>query len=337
MLRYLTAVLFASLTTMPLLAQQPSGDKPKQPHPYDIDPKAGPWAICVKSYAGPTSFQLSFDLVSELRRDYQLPAYFYNRGEEARAKENERLEAHRKIRWEGYKKAGLDAPERVYVKKVLHIEDQYAVLVGGYRDMEAARRGLDHLRTLKAPSDRLLDLGFSTGVGSDGNIGGRVKKTYLNPFLTAFVVPNPSIPQAKAPPTQEPTINLRELNSAESYSLFKCPGKWTLVVKSYQGASVIVSKDSEKSLMEKIGLGGKQGDLLEACAKQAHQLAEILRNKQLNLESYVLHTKNLSIVTVGSFENENDPRMYEMMSKLSKLRLEPYETLQSPTPFRVPK
>ncbi|MFL5342606.1 MAG: hypothetical protein ACJ8F7_20935 [Gemmataceae bacterium] len=316
----------------------------QHPHPYDITPDAGAWAICVTSYIGPTAGPLAFDLVSELRssdkdKGYKLPAYLFNRTEELRKQERERVLTQRRQREEFFKQNGIPMPEQRYEKRVLHIDAQYAVLIcdPSFKDIDTARKHLDHIRKLKPPSEKLMNKG-QMYAGGEENRSGPVKPAaygYLNPFQTAFVVPNPTLPPPKPAPSTEPAANLREFNKNEEYNIFKCPGAWTLVVKNYQGATTVVSRDSQRSVVEHND--PRQGDLLEACARQAHQLAEILRNKQLNFDSYVLHTKNMSIVTVGSFDSEKDPRMQQMMGQLSKLRLEPYETLLPPTPFKVPK
>jgi hypothetical protein len=327
-------------SALPDLERQIPGTLP-HPHAYDITPDAGAYCVCVMSYSGPMAGPLAEELVTVLRRDYKLPGYFFDRSEEARLQEKERLDQNRKQRETWYMQNGIPLPDKVVVKRTLHIEAQYAVLVTDktFKDIDTARRALDRIRTLPPPKNtRLMNQGTVAGVDGQGDWAGTARQAYLNPFLTAFVVPNPTVPRQAPPPSDEPVVNLRRLNSAEDYSLFKCPGKWTLVVKSYQGGATFVSKESEKSVLERLGLGGNnQGSLLDAAGRQAHQLAEILRNPQLGFDAYVLHTKDLSIVTVGSFESEKDQRMQQMMGHLAKLRLEPYEQLQPPTPFRVPK
>ena len=340
-------------------------NQPRQPHPYDITPAAGPWAILIKSYSSPPvskeelartggqarsqAYTLAYELVSELRRDYKLPAYFFDRSEETRNQERERLAAQRKQRWELYKNMGLkpeDIPEVAHVKKLQTIDDQYAVIVAAnYPDMDTARRDLEHIRKLKAPSEKLLDKGGRLVPSKDNKA--TTEWTPLNPFETAFVVPNPTSPKAKDnhDAGEEEMAILRELNSNESYSLIhKCPGKWTLVVKVYRGTTIIVSRESEKSVLERAGLRSSRsgGDIMSACGKMAHQFADVLRNKQLSFDAYVLHLKNMSLVTVGSFSSERDPRLIEMMNTLSKLHLQvgtgPTETLVNPPqPFQVPK
>jgi len=329
-------------------SQQPATPQANGPrkwtpdHPYNITPNAGAWAICVMSYSGEKAFYLSEKFVTELRRDYRLPAYFFNRSDVERQKEEVREEEMRKKRWTLYdqlaKQMGHDdpkkvAPQTVHVKKPLRFEDQFAVMIGGYRDMDNARRSLEYVRKLKPPSEELMNRAFVAG---PANGGAEVKSAFINPFQSAFVVPNPTAPKQKPPELDEKQLGftLKELNADETYSLLKCPGNWTLVVKVYRAPTVVLTKGQEKSPLDR----SKSGDLLGASAQQAHQLAEILRTPQLGFESYVLHTNNMSMVTVGSFDGPSDPRMEPLANKLATLKLEPFESLMKPPmPFKVPR
>src|SRR5262249_34330914 len=77
-----------------------------QKHEYEITPQAGPWAINVACFfenfdqperqedlpallAKSRARRLAISFVTILRRDYKLPAYLYNRGDEERSKEQE--------------------------------------------------------------------------------------------------------------------------------------------------------------------------------------------------------------------------------------------------------
>jgi len=62
--------------------------------------------------------------------------------------------------------------------------------------------------------------------------------------------------------------------------------------------------------MEKLSFGKKSGDLLNANAKMAHQVAEKLR--QAGFEAYVLNTEYNSYVTVGGYDSSDDPRLGQM-------------------------
>src|SRR5262245_53744945 len=68
-------------------------------------------------------------------------------------------------------------------------------------------------------------------------------------------------------------------------------------------------------------MGSKSGELLNANAQMAHQLAESLRSKQkgqigLGLEAYLLHTEYSSYVTSGGYDGTDDPKLLQMQQTL---------------------
>ena len=75
-------------------------------------------------------------------------------------------------------------------------------------------------------------------------------------------------------------------------------------------------------------------------AAQAHELADILR-KSLHLETYVLHTRGVSIVTVGNYDSPDDEQFKSMQRQLSGGRLlgsgPAHELSAQPLPMRVPR
>src|SRR5262249_25817790 len=145
---------------------------------YHVRPEAGPWMICTASYTGPEAAQLANKLVTEIRRDYKLPAYYFNRGAEERQKQKEEIDRIRKLSPEG----------RI---RIIRIEDQFAVLVGGYKDMETARKELDRIKKLPPPKSVPQD---SVGISVPQK---GVDRAFLNPFQHSFVVRNPSVPAPK--------------------------------------------------------------------------------------------------------------------------------------------
>ena len=118
------------------------------PADYAVTPQAGPWMVFVASFEGEDSGKLAEEMVTAIRQDYKLPAYLYNRGDEERRKERERVERIREEKRKLYQQYGVadNVPIRV---ATFRVEDQFAVLVGGYKDMDAARKALDQIRKLK--------------------------------------------------------------------------------------------------------------------------------------------------------------------------------------------
>jgi hypothetical protein len=331
-----TAVFLMGLATIAAAQAPPSVPR----HPYDITPEAGPWAICIRSFAEnidtPTNRDftpeelakfladsqarhLAIQFVTELRMDpYKMPAYMFNRGDVERSKEEERMAEERRERME-FKLKNPDlapyAPTKLHYKRLLHIQDQYLVLIGGYRDAEEARRSLDVVKRLKAPSKKFmdkLDAGFQ-----DGSAGGG--SGYMNPFIMAFVVPNPTNKEKLHPPPRDPneTIPMEELNAHNPFSPLGHAGKWTLLIKEYHIPNPVLGRNDHGQSVD----FQKTGKMYELLGKQAESLATLLRNPRFGLEAYVIHSKFASFVTVGIFDSPQDPRLSSVQGALSTLTL----------------
>ncbi|MCI0682387.1 MAG: hypothetical protein L0Y71_09800 [Gemmataceae bacterium] len=214
--------------------------------------------------------------------------------------------------------------------KVKHIPVQCAVLVGGYPDENAAHRALLRIKDLPAPDqDKVkMDVKFY-GRDEDPNRPGRLKKDsgvamYVNPFKRAFVCRNPSIRQELAPESANDGMDmktLRRLNNGEPYTLLNCKKPITLAIKQFQTFTTVQTRD-EPSVLQKFGFLTREGEGVDQAAHDAHTLAEYLRNS--NLEAYVLHTKFSSVVTVGGFDNLEDPNLRAMEATLRQ-RLPAFE------------
>ncbi len=273
------------------------------PSALTVTAQAGPWMICAASYGGPPSRGQAEELAAEIRTRYNLPAYVFNRTAEERRQEHERVERLKEERRKQLEAAGLPPDTPVHIKTV-RIEDQYAVLVGGYKDDVTARKELDRIRTLK-PSDKYLQTAYVPDAKT-----GKMREEAINPFRGAFVCRNPAVPVEKPKADDGPDPRLKKYNAGEPYSLLKCPKPFTLVVKAYKGVAKVQSQSSSGSVMEKMGMGREFGNVLNANANQAHEVAEFLR--KFGVEAYVLHTEYNSYVTVGGFDAVDDPRLAQL-------------------------
>jgi hypothetical protein len=158
--------------------------------------------------------------------------------------------------------------------------------------------------------------------GADGKAV--IEKTHLNPFGQAMVVQNPVAPrQTVSNPTGLDPFVVR-LNEGRPYSLLKATKGWTIGVKSFAAPIQFASRDSQPSVMERMGFT-KGADVLRAGAEQAEVLAKALREMKgpdrqpLHLEAFVLHTRSASLVTVGQFDAPNDPALLETRRVLESL------------------
>jgi hypothetical protein len=297
---------------------------------YAITPEAGPWMILVTTYVGSEAPQLAHQMILEIRSRYDLPAYLVNRGAEQRRKQQDELDQVRK-----------QFPNYTGPIRHTRVQEQCAVLVGGYKDMDAAHRALREIKKLPPPSSEKL-MAVLAQAGPPQKIGDEEKSllegTFVNPFPNSFVVRNPSVPQERKTENKNDPF-LKKLNAHEGFSLFRCKKSWTLIVATYQGMHTIQPTGASSkvtSLFDNLW-GSNTGELLEASGQNAHNLADALR--KLGIEAYVLHTRWGSLVTVGGFDRPDDPRIEQVQRSLaSNVQLgQNVQMLAQPVPMEVPR
>jgi hypothetical protein len=303
---------------------------------FAVTPEAGPWMICAASYQGPDAPELANKLCIYLRTHRYEATYVFNRGNEERKQLQEELD-----RWQ---REHPGVPRRW---RLAHMqEEQLAVLIGGFRSLEAASAELKNVRKLDLP-DIKLNSGkpaFDTYDAYEqalGKKGYELKRYAINPFHTAFVIRNPTIPQerkqqAKADPFW------KRLNAGEPRSLYKCPKPWTLAVQEYTGATVIQPTSSSGGFLEKLGFNEQNlGKRLDASALQAQQVCDLL--KKFGYQSYVLHTRTSSVVTVGEFNARDDKELMRVQLELKRFSFkdkagnEIVKLFAQPLPMEVPR
>jgi hypothetical protein len=300
------------------------------PADYAVTPEVGPWMICVGSFTGEEASQMARKMADEVRSRYRLPAYIFNRGAELRQQQLEEQKKLREQQEEQLRRIGAPPLDHKFRIRHVRIEEQVAVLVGGYPDTNKAHAELVRIKKLEAPTSIPPDL---MTIGKPGTGKDQGSLIPINPFWQSFVVPNPTVKRTKekAPP---PDPFWEKLNSGESYSLLQCPQPWTLAIKEYQVPTIVQPKSNQSAFERLFGKG--QTDALTATAMNAHALAEALR--KLGLEAYVLHTRTSSVVTIGGYASSNDPRMQETQQTLERLKIGPnLDLMPKPLPMQVPR
>ncbi len=340
----LSGGLFLLLVGMASQGQQPGSAPPPAGVPgglvpqgvapgleYQLTPQAGAWLICAGSFTGPDAPELARQMVSEIRDKWKLSAYVFNRADEERRKQKENLD-----------RAQQETSIIPMRKRTIRVEEQCAVLVGGYADVEAARKALSNIKTWKPPT-----LKSSSGRPVFDKVfiedGRKQKEEYaLNPFQMAFVTRNPLLPPAQQGPRVDPMW--WKLNQDNPYSLLDCKKPWTLVVKQYTGAKSLVAQETGSGgfLGRFMPGGNKTGEVLDAAAKDAQELARVLR--LLNFYAYVLHTRTSSVVTIGGFQAPDDPELLRVRQQLAALQQrfiasgrDPFRLYPNPAPMEVPR
>src|SRR5262249_21306690 len=132
------------------------------------------------------------------------------------------------------------------------------------------------------------------------------ERAAVNPFLRAFAVRNPTLKKGDSARDVQDLAMLQRLNADEGYSLLNCRKPFTLAVKQFQLPTVVESRGTPPGFWQKLGLGGSSAKQ-DPAKESARNLAEGLRKR--GWDSYVLHTRFTSIVTVGAYDGVNDPRL----------------------------
>ena len=208
--------------------------------------------ICVKSYSGENAKIYAESLAQEIRERYKVPAYLFERGSVERAQERARYAEELRKRREAHaqeeaafnalvEKAKADAAAKGMdfmesharvIAPTVHIEEQYAVLVGGWPDMATARKEMDKIRRWEPPSDKkLMDAQYI--LHNKGNAQGSGEYQYVNPFQSGMVVPNPVAPRQPDPEGEADTRLVYKMNADEEFSVLKIQKPWTIVVKMF--------------------------------------------------------------------------------------------------------
>jgi hypothetical protein len=340
----LTVLLLAGMAR--LFAQQPDTD------PFYLTPQAGEWLICVASYTqtgpggvdrepgtDPDAAAKAHDLAQEIRTKNKAPAYVFDFNAEERAKQLAEIRHMLENCPKGHFRA-------------TRIREQYAVVVGGYKDSETARKELDKIKNWPFPDERFCGMSarIVPGVAKDegraqisgqnyakGEKGYFVEQVKFSPFSNAFVVRNPLVPKEDNAPKNVADDFTKRINKDETYNLLEhCKSPWTLTVAVFQSPPVVQGHSGSSSFLDKL-MGRSGGEQLAASAMNAHNLAEVLR--KLGYETYVLHTRFNSVVTVGGYKSKDDPRL-QQMAEVLKQRFkmdERVRLLAQPLPMEVPK
>ena len=318
MRRFIHFALFAAalgvLATTTLAGPRIETDPKKE---YPCTPESGAWMICVHEFHGPDADNLARQLALQIRQRDNLPAYVFNFTEQQKKKLKED--------WANLGKVNPDGtPREMHV----NIPESRCILIGGFKDVDAANAALKTVKGLAAPQLSLPGkyafdvITVQDPPGSDGK--SKTQSVEKNPFPTCFACPNPTIPHEHA--AKKTDSFLIKLNEDEEYSLLKNPRPWTLAVKEFVGDTMIASHSDSTPFLEKLFNPKKACDVLAATGLQAHELARVLRtpadkNACMGFDAYVLHTRRSSIVAVGSFTGPKDPEMAKTAERILQLKL----------------
>ena len=306
--------------------------------------------ICVKSYSDTRDEKnaklFAEALAQDIRERYKVPAYLFERGGAERQKMREihaaELARQRAARAEEeaqfnavtqQAKAEAAAKGMVFMESKssiraprVDVQEQYAVLIGGWPDMATARREMEKIKLWQPPADKkLMDAQFIVR-DKGGNRQGEM--AYVNPFLNGMVVPNPVAPRQVDAEGEADTKLVMALNAKEDYSLLKIKKNWTICVKQIAPPHQVKGKEKESMLSR---LFNPKPDAMAAAAVQARSMAETLRHQKWEpvkpgdpkvgpFEGHVLHTRYGSLVCVGQFDSPDDPALLKTQYELGLIK-----------------
>ncbi|GAB4138293.1 MAG: hypothetical protein Tsb009_06360 [Planctomycetaceae bacterium] len=262
---------------------------------YKITKQHGPWMIMVATFHKPppdrrgkglSPMQAANELVYELRK-VGIPAYpFTTKGAYTKVGSRDRVGRQR--------------------RSFTAFHGGVTVLAGNYSSPKS-KLAQDTLAYIKKFHPKFLsDVSAKDKKFRKTRSGGlfRVTPGRPGPLSGAHLTPNPLLsPEELKNNSYDPLVV--KLNSGSDISLLKNPGKYSLVVATFTGKSMTAL--NSRRFQKKFELF-KVGNSLDEAGQQAWELAMALR-KLWNIEAWVYHDRHSSMVTVGSFNTDSDPRI----------------------------
>ncbi len=273
--------------------------KPVKGKRYTLAKNHGPWMLMVASIrdvddasrrieGGMSAWEVADEIVFALR-EKNIPAYVYALEEKMGEVSSPRV----------------DAGGRKYVAQRGYV----SVLAGNFETSSDGK--IEQLRDF-------IKNKFNPPFLTDPKNGGILRKTPGRPSpFTTFLTVNP-LWEGEVRDVEQDNF-IAELNDDQKYSLLDNKGKYTLVVATFHGTSVL--QVGNNSATQAMGFFEKHfGTSLDGCAENAMQFTDKLRNAKkygydTNYEAWVFHDKYKSVVTMGSFDSKDDPRIRTMATQ----------------------
>jgi hypothetical protein len=254
---------------------------------YELGEEDGPWLILASTFVGEGSQQRAERLAAEIRKELGMPAFIYREKFDFTGTINRDPRTARATRY---------ANQYQY--------EAYAVLAGEYDSVEHPNIEADLTKIRTAKPALFRDAGEVAAETNQSNPITTIKSftselltkargdKSAGPMSQAFVTRNPMLPEEFF---QSPSIDsfVHQMNDGLQYSLLECRGKYTVVVKTFEGLGAIVDNRQVKEFEPSV-------NRLNQFAAAAEKMTVELRGK--GVEAYQFHDRFRSLVTVGSFD-----------------------------------
>lgn len=273
----------------------------------------GPWLILAHTFVGSNSKTRAEQLASEIKQQLRLTAFVYNEKFDFTQNPGVTTAPNRRARY---------ANEYSY--------EAHAVLVGEYDSVNhpSIDRDLKRLKSADLAVFRQANIAQETNAKTPvttvkamhkkllERVGGTTKK---GPMANAFVTRNPMLPKDffSAP---EVDSFVKQLNEDKKFNLLECDGKYTVVVRTFEGQRALVDGNNGKKFIPNMRR-------LDRYAADAAKMVTALRKD--GEEAYQYHDRHRSLVTIGSFDSlghelpnggyQYEPAIMRVMEKYSAL------------------
>ncbi|HZZ73239.1 MAG TPA: hypothetical protein VFE24_13365 [Pirellulales bacterium] len=248
---------------------------------YELSERNGPWMIMVATFTGDGAADDAHNLVLDLRKNFKLNAFRYEKTYDFTKSER-----------------GLGLTPDGRPKMMHHMEsrklDEIAVLIGDFTrvDDPEAQAVLKKLKQAQPDSiKKSKSLAFADYRHELSQNGAPTR----GPLSRAFIVTNPLISSESFAPRGVDKFVL-EMNRDVEHSLLDCPGKYSVIVATFKGNSII----DQQKIREVQASRRDMKTQLDVAADRAHRMTVELR--KLGYEAYEFHDRESSIVTVGNFD-----------------------------------
>jgi len=296
-----TAFLLCCSTTTRAEVEAIKGKK------YPLNARHGPWMIMVASLRnvdedwrkgdGLSAEEAADQLVYELRRT-GIPAYTWSMDEKVEQ---------------------ISSPQPNSSRRYVAQHGSISVLAGNFpsNNDADAKRALEYIKKKFNPS--------FLGDPKNGGILPK-SKDRSGPLSRAFLTANP-LWKGEIRDAEKDSFVV-DLNADQKFSLLQNKGRFSLVVATFHGGSVMQVSGSDASRALSF-FDRNFGKSLDECAVRAMDLTEALRAAKKHgygedFEAWVFHEKYKSLVTIGSFTSKDDPRIRPLMARFGgKTRRDP--------------
>jgi hypothetical protein len=265
--------------------------------PYMMTRENGPFMVLAYTYRGPDAPREALALVLELRSQYHLPAYILL---------PKKFPGRSNIRGVPPMTAPFVTKDDVNLPELLRTLDEAAVMVG---DLKTTKDAFDLMHQIKKLHPVSIDGQPEPFHWRKGQGLSRAMTT-TNPFVPAEdLFPKP------------PDVVVMQMNGGP-HSIRFCPGRYTLQVASFGGRTTFDPKNDPRFQ----GLMSTKTSPLATAHEDAERLAQALSKdrevQKTGYQAYVYHDRYSSRVTIGSFNNPNDPAAQKLHDRMIELSVD---------------